>query len=1126
MKKLITFIFLLSALNSIAQKEANIWYFGENAGLDFKSGSPVPITDGKLNTREGCSSISDKNGNLLFYSDGTTVWSSDHTVMQNGQGLLGNASSTQSAIIVPHPGNPDHYFLFTVGANVGGRQSGFNYYVVDISMNGGLGEVIQGPVDLAQGRSSEWSEKVAAIKGNECNTFWVVSYVVNEFFAYKISSTRISANPVRTVVPFSTTGRRGYLKLSPNGKKLALAHMSSSAFLLYDFDDVTGKVSNERNLPLIAPTNKPYGVEFSANSEKLYVHASNDFYSEDFVQWNNPSNHFSTLYQFNLSLPTTAEIVASRTVIDSRNLYRGGLQLGPDQKIYRALSETYDTGMTYLGVIENPENEGLTCNYKHLGIMLGGKRSSQGLPPFLASIFSQIEIKGTNPDSTTSVINDQNIWLCKGDSFEIISEPLSGSATYNWYFNGNKTPFSNSPNLSFPNVTNALNGKYLLIVENKDICGIISTLEGEFSLNASEIPVASLPPDIIVCDDDDDGTFPFDLTQQNAIILNSQKDVEVSYYISMTDAENELNVLPIPFNSGSSKIYARIQNVNNSNCFDITSFDIYLYNSSLPQDASSISSISVCDDTSFGSDTDGYITVDLTQKEIEILNNQNSSDFDFTYYTDINYTIKIPNPTTFKNTVVNGQTIYVRISNKLESSCSSPTSFNIEIFELPEIESSLTLKQCDEDGTTDGFTDFNLNEANEYLTLGDSSLQVTYHLTSNDANNDINNINASPFSNKTQNTVYARIETENDCHRTAQINLMVSATSFPDNYVKIMINCDDDNTIDGLNMFDLSLNDTEIINLFPTGQNLGVSYFRNLNDAQLEENKIPKDQHFMNEIPFNQIIYVRVESMDNGACFGIGPYLELVVNSRPEFELDVTDIYCQNLSPITVSTYNPSGDFTYEWKDESGTIISSLPEAIISEEGIYSVIATSVEGCPSFPHTINIEPSIIASITENDILIYDDSVNNSITIETGNLGVGDYEFALNDISGNYQDEPFFENILPGIYTLFIRDKNHCGIAQIDVPIIGYPNFFTPNNDGVNDTWKVLGVNENFYTSSKILIFDRFGKLITQIDPKGDGWSGIFNGQYLPATDYWFSVELIDNKGNIRFKKGHFSLIRK
>ncbi|WP_456376739.1 T9SS type B sorting domain-containing protein, partial [Lutibacter sp.] len=92
--------------------------------------------------------------------------------------------------------------------------------------------------------------------------------------------------------------------------------------------------------------------------------------------------------------------------------------------------------------------------------------------------------------------------------------------------------------------------------------------------------------------------------------------------------------------------------------------------------------------------------------------------------------------------------------------------------------------------------------------------------------------------------------------------------------------------------------------------------------------------------------------------------------------------------------------------------------------------------------------------------------------------------------------------------------------------IGFPKFFTPNNDGYNDTWKVLGVNQNFYTTSLIYIFDRFGKVVAQINLKDEGWDGLFNGEHLPATDYWFTVELIDNKGNTRTRKGHFSLIRR
>jgi gliding motility-associated-like protein len=198
----------------------------------------------------------------------------------------------------------------------------------------------------------------------------------------------------------------------------------------------------------------------------------------------------------------------------------------------------------------------------------------------------------------------------------------------------------------------------------------------------------------------------------------------------------------------------------------------------------------------------------------------------------------------------------------------------------------------------------------------------------------------------------------------------------------------------------------------------------------------------------------------------------------------------------------------------------------ISAAGNYSVIATSIEGCESFSKTIKAIPSVIATISQNDITVIDDSENNSITINTSNLGIGDYEFSFNDPYRDYQNEPYFQNITPGIHTIYVRDKNSCGIAPMEISVIGYPKFFTPNNDGHNDTWNVLGVSENFFQSATVYIFNRFGKLITEIDLYSNGWNGTFNGNHLPATDYWFSVELVDIKGNTRVKKGHFSLIRR
>jgi len=221
----------------------------------------------------------------------------------------------------------------------------------------------------------------------------------------------------------------------------------------------------------------------------------------------------------------------------------------------------------------------------------------------------------------------------------------------------------------------------------------------------------------------------------------------------------------------------------------------------------------------------------------------------------------------------------------------------------------------------------------------------------------------------------------------------------------------------------------------------------------------------------------------------------------------------------------------YEWRNkiDLSTVLGRNTTLDVYEDGIYEVtlIKTDSTHC-SKTREIEVVYSEIAKISLDDVTIEDDADINTITInnENNNLGLGDYEFSLDDDFLGFQDDPFFNNVTSGFHTIYIRDKNGCNTAEIEVSVIGYPKFFTPNNDGENDTWNVLGVNENFYSNSNIYIFDRFGKLIIQIDPKGKGWDGLYKGEHIPSTDYWFSVELIDSNGNVKVRKGHFSLIRR
>lgn len=234
---------------------------------------------------------------------------------------------------------------------------------------------------------------------------------------------------------------------------------------------------------------------------------------------------------------------------------------------------------------------------------------------------------------------------------------------------------------------------------------------------------------------------------------------------------------------------------------------------------------------------------------------------------------------------------------------------------------------------------------------------------------------------------------------------------------------------------------------------------------------------------------------------------------------------------LEIAIENPSGNNTYAWTDENNNPIGGNEETVtVTKGGIYRVIATSKYGCNSEEEEILIKESSLSTININDIEVKDDSDNNNIRISTANLGLGSYQFRLldenNTIVYEYQDEPYFENLKGGIYTIEVNDKNDCGTIPFEVSLLEFPQFFTPNNDRENDFWQIIGVSKNFYKSGKISIFNRYGKLITNFTIDEIGWDGTYNGKVLPSNDYWFHVTLVNQKDISRMRNGNFSLIRK
>lgn len=596
---------------------------------------------------------------------------------------------------------------------------------------------------------------------------------------------------------------------------------------------------------------------------------------------------------------------------------------------------------------------------------------------------------------------------------------------------------------------------------------------------------------------------------------------DIKWYDSAT-ATTPLNVTDALTNA----TYYATQTITTCESASRLAVDVIIYETVAVPDSSVIPILEECDTDLDGDNTNGFTLIDLSQNESIILNGSLPADFAVLYFTDALYTNQIANPTTFVNTVQHGQTIYVRVENVLDNTCYTDTSFDIIVHSLPVIQDTLVLKNCDEDGVPDGFTDFNLTEANDIIAIGNaSSFSFSYHLSLNDAEMEANPVNPVPFNNNVSNTVYVRVANANGCYKVATLNLQVSTTSFPNGYVESLALCDDDATPDGFFEFDLSQASQQFLDQFPAGQNLTVHYYRTLQDAQLEQNEITNPTNYTNETAFSQTLYVRVESNDNGDCFGIGPHLQLTVHPRPQFEVDQSAIFCLDGAPITLETYNPQGVYSYVWTDSQGNIVSLADNAVVTQGGTYTVVATSANNCVSFPYSFNVVESAIATITDDDITIEDFSNNNTITIDTSNLGIGDYEFSLDSEFGPYQNEPFFDHVGAGAHVLYVRDKKGCGIASIDVFVLGFPKYFTPNSDGYNDTWNIKGWNDDFTASSYIRIFDRYGKLIKHLYPGSDGWTGIFNGRKLPSSDYWFVANLVKVDGTSQILRGHFSLVR-
>lgn len=356
---------LFTTLHAQPGKRANIWYFGEEAGLDFTQGHPVALTDGSMRAFEGTASICDTEGNLLFYSNGGDapyvggIWNREHNLMPNGDldGSGGCGSSFQSSLVVPHPKYEEKYYLFTTDCIENNSTGGLRYSIIDMSLDGGKGDVAVKDVLL----TTPVDESLTAVQHANGRDFWVICHKLHtdSFYVYHLTAHGITGLMKWKIGP-TTPDYAGALKVSTNGERLVYSGLNFTA--LFHFNNQTGRISDYEDLGVAS-----YSACFSPNCELLYVA--------------NGVNR--KIFQFDL---LQRDVAASAVIVGTTvSTGFGGMQLGPDDRIYVARFVT----STHLGVIMNPNIKGTNCSYVDDGIHLGGKNGKGGLPNYVNNMVGE-----------------------------------------------------------------------------------------------------------------------------------------------------------------------------------------------------------------------------------------------------------------------------------------------------------------------------------------------------------------------------------------------------------------------------------------------------------------------------------------------------------------------------------------------------------------------------------------------------------------------------------------------------------------------------------------------------------------------------------------------------------------
>lgn len=619
------------------------------------------------------------------------------------------------------------------------------------------------------------------------------------------------------------------------------------------------------------------------------------------------------------------------------------------------------------------------------------------------------------------------------------------------------------------------------------------------------------------------GNFGFmDFESHKQVIKDTffpTNDVTITFYANENDASVEqsplTNATQMPI--GTTTIYTRVEMGNN--CFEVGTFQAEVHTAPVQ---TVVTNINICTSEA----------VILSTKDPEALSGQSPSVQSSYFYSFDNAENNVA--PIAKNTPVNfpaGQTpIFARLYDN-NINCFSIVSFEVGAFPNPASTTPDPITTCGDTAAV-----FDLTVRNTQITDSHPDYLVTFYETQTDMDNGNSIPTPTAYTSGSRTLLVKIINPANTgCPTITSLTLQVTATpGSPDNPDIIQL-CDDS----GFGVFDVTQNEQQMAGSTPLSE-LGFRYYTILEDAQANnDNTIADPTSFTNTEQGQQTVYVRVNSTINADsetgifCYRI---LEQNVYARPHPQNNLYDYPYKICVDIDGNVVNaavidaglPHGPYDFIWYNGfdavAGNEIFTANGSVFTTEteGEYSVRITDLTNlalCHTIVNFTTRNSFIPFSLTGNPTELVAFETDNTITaIVTPQSD--DFEYSLDNTP--WQDSNVFTDVREGIYTLSVRNKYGCGELSTMVVVTDYPRFFTPNGDGYNDNWNIGG--RLALDKSNVFIYDRYGKLLTEIVTNETGWDGTYNGNPMPADDYWFRINYTVGGQKKEFL-GHFSLKR-